>query len=255
MQFNLTKKDINEKTIKTVSAREIHSDIKSKKKFADWIRLRIKQGGFQENIDFITIQGKNKTGRPSIEYYVSIDMARHLGMMERNEQGKKVRQYFIDIEKTSEIKSLSEKANVMITMIESMSKVLKLPESGSLMLYDNVQKQLGITGLVPSYGIDSGTVTTGSSRVTKSATALLKQFDIVISAQKFNALLISAGYLTVEDRQAKEGKIKSFKSVTQQGLKYGKNVTSPQNPRETQPHWFVDSFVELVGYFMNDSSE
>ena len=102
MQFNLIKKDISDKEIETVSARDIHRELKSKKDFSNWVKLRIKQGGFQEDIDYIvfTQKGENPLGgRPIKEYYISVDMARHLGMMERNEQGKKVRQYFIDIEK------------------------------------------------------------------------------------------------------------------------------------------------------------
>ena len=34
--------------------------------------------------------------------------------------------------------------------------------------------------------------------------------------------------------------------VTPQGEEYGKNITSPVNQRETQPHWFVDRFVNLL---------
>ena len=37
-----------------------------------------------------------------------------------------------------------------------------------------------------------------------------------------------------------------FWGVTDKGLKYGKNLTSPQCPRETQPHWYVDRFLELA---------
>ena len=30
------------------------------------------------------------------------------------------------------------------------------------------------------------------------------------------------------------------------GLRFGKNLTSPQSPRETQPHWYVERFAELA---------
>lgn len=29
-------------------------------------------------------------------------------------------------------------------------------------------------------------------------------------------------------------------------MAYGKNLTNPQSPRETQPHWYVDRFLDLV---------
>ncbi|MNE95408.1 hypothetical protein D3C80_1934900 [compost metagenome] len=38
----------------------------------------------------------------------------------------------------------------------------------------------------------------------------------------------------------------TFWAITDKGLRYGKNLTSPQCPRETQPHWYVDRFPELV---------
>jgi prophage antirepressor-like protein len=42
------------------------------------------------------------------------------------------------------------------------------------------------------------------------------------------------------------GKIKQFWSLTDEGLKYGRNETNPNNPRETQPLYFVDRFQSLL---------
>ena len=36
------------------------------------------------------------------------------------------------------------------------------------------------------------------------------------------------------------------KILTDAGLKYGKNVSSPKNQRETQPHWYESKFSELA---------
>ena len=35
-------------------------------------------------------------------------------------------------------------------------------------------------------------------------------------------------------------------SVTTAGLAYGKNLSSPANPRETTPHWYISSFGSLL---------
>jgi hypothetical protein len=86
-------------------------------------------------------------------------------------------------------------------------------------------------------------VTSGSSRATKSLTELLAGKPL--SAVAFNKILEALGYLETLTRNSTKGATKSYKSVTEKGLPFGKNVTSPQNPRETQPHWFVDSFEEL----------
>jgi len=40
--------------------------------------------------------------------------------------------------------------------------------------------------------------------------------------------------------------VKRFWSLTAKGCMYGKNITSPVNPRETQPHFFESRFPELL---------
>lgn len=42
---------------------------------------------------------KNKGGRPTKEYFLTLDMAKELSMVERNEKGKQARKYFIECEK------------------------------------------------------------------------------------------------------------------------------------------------------------
>lgn len=67
-------------------------------KFADWIKNRITQYGFIENQDYvikITYTGR----RPRKEYFVTLDMAKELCMVENNDKGKEARQYFIKCEK------------------------------------------------------------------------------------------------------------------------------------------------------------
>ncbi|MGN8278710.1 Rha family transcriptional regulator, partial [Pseudomonas sp. SMN5] len=82
---------------------------------------------------------------------------------------------------------------------------------------------------------------------TKSATALLKDHGIRYAPAAFNRALEARGYLTQLKRKNSKGEMVDFWSVTEKGLQYGKNLTSPQCPRETQPHWYVDRFLELAG--------
>jgi hypothetical protein len=63
-------------------------------------------------------------------------------------------------------------------------------------------------------------------------------------------MLARAGMLEEVTRPSSHGMVKKFWSVTEKGLKYGKNVTSPSNPKETQPHWYRHSFDELAYYHM-----
>lgn len=91
----------NEK-IQTVDARELYSFLEIGDDFSTWIKRRIDEYGFKENQDFTNFpqkSGKIRRGRPAIEYHITLDMAKELAMVERNERGREARRYFIDCEK------------------------------------------------------------------------------------------------------------------------------------------------------------
>ena len=91
---------INGNAVETVSARELHAFVESKQEFANWIKNRIEKYGFIENHDFlITLSKTPNGGRPAIEYYITLDMAKEVAMIENNEKGKQARKYFIECEK------------------------------------------------------------------------------------------------------------------------------------------------------------
>lgn len=98
---------INGNAVETVSARTLHEFLESKQQFATWIKNRITDYDFQENQDFICVSQKNETQRAdgqigvavSNEYYITLDMAKELAMVERNDKGKQARQYFIACER------------------------------------------------------------------------------------------------------------------------------------------------------------
>lgn len=79
-----------------VNARELHAFLQNKDHFATWIKDRIAQYDFQENQDFVTFSENSEKGRPRLEYAITLDMAKELSMVERNEQGKMARRYFIE---------------------------------------------------------------------------------------------------------------------------------------------------------------
>lgn len=82
--------------IKTVNARDLWVSLESKQDFSNWITARSE--GFIEGADFTIILLESSGGRPKKEYFIALDMAKHLAMLERNEQGRKIRHYFIDVE-------------------------------------------------------------------------------------------------------------------------------------------------------------
>ncbi|WP_375643787.1 MULTISPECIES: antA/AntB antirepressor family protein [unclassified Bartonella] len=93
---------IDQETVQTVNARDLHTFLKVTSRFNDWIINRIKEYGFLENKDFASFTKnlvKPKGGRPSTEYHITLDMAKELSMVERNEKGRQARRYFIECEK------------------------------------------------------------------------------------------------------------------------------------------------------------
>jgi anti-repressor protein len=92
---DLIKVEVNSYGVETVNAKDLHDFLKSKQRFADWIVNRIATYAFGENIDFIITTCKSNGGRPSKEYHLTIDMAKELSMVERNEKGREIRQWFI----------------------------------------------------------------------------------------------------------------------------------------------------------------
>lgn len=84
----------------TVSARELHEKLNISTRFNDWFR-RMCEYGFEEQKDFYSKMSKTSEqgGRPTTDYEISLDMAKHICMIQRTSEGKAVRQYLIDLEK------------------------------------------------------------------------------------------------------------------------------------------------------------
>ena len=100
--IQLQSQTINGNAVETVSARELHAFLESKQDFSTWIKNRINEYDFTENQDFVVFHKKMENpngGRPSQEYFITLDMAKELAMVERNDKGKQARKYFIECEK------------------------------------------------------------------------------------------------------------------------------------------------------------
>lgn len=85
-------------------ARKLHEFLQVKTRYSQWLKERIAEYGFVENQDFliaseISEAKKGRGGHNRTEYHITLDMAKELAMVERNEQGKAARRYFIECEK------------------------------------------------------------------------------------------------------------------------------------------------------------
>lgn len=117
---------LNDEIVNTVSARELHEFLEVKSKFATWITNRISKYSFEENKDFVTISKILENGGRSIEYYITLDTAKELSMVENNDRGREARKYFIECEKKlrQNLKPLTpmEMINVMSSEVIKLQK-------------------------------------------------------------------------------------------------------------------------------------
>jgi hypothetical protein len=146
--------------------------------------------------------------------------------------------------------------------LETAIKILKVSEASKLLMTETIYRELGIkTDFLPKYS---------DEKHTYSLTHLLKKFGSKLSAQKVNQKLLEIGILEIKTRKSRQIKkekisqmllelefnnideniksetIREFKSLTEKGLKFGKNLINPNNELQTQPHYFESSFAELL---------
>lgn len=94
-------RNIGHAEVQTVNARDLHAFLEVGKVFAAWIQERIAQYGFVEHHDYVMTVSKTGIRQNVIQkdYHLSLDMAKELAMVERNEKGKEARRYFIECER------------------------------------------------------------------------------------------------------------------------------------------------------------
>lgn len=251
MQFQIIPRQVNGDIIQTVNARELHSFLEVRTAFKDWIDRRISEYGFEEGVDFCSFLSESTGGRPSKEYAITIETAKELAMVERNDKGREARKYFIECERKlkaggSNIPQI-ETAKYIFEAVGVAADVLRCSDSGRLaMLHKAASPWPLLQAALPPYAIDAPTGK--ESEGSKSHAAIKDICQGIMSAVKANKTLLKAGLLEQLERPSTSAPngIKTYKSVTAKGLKYGLNVTSPNNPRETQPHWYLETADELI---------
>lgn len=131
--------------------------------------------------------------------------------------------------------------------LEVANNMLNVCPSGKLKSLRTLYENYGVNAnILPDYTIDASTVTAGSSEPTLPITAILERTGSKLTPVSANKKLNEVGLLKRQSRKSSNGELKYYWSVTDNGLKYGKNLTSDKNQKETQPHWYVSTMYELV---------
>lgn len=86
----------------TLSARDLYTELNVTDRFTRWFE-RMEEYGFEENVDFTSVKSStlvnNGAMRELQDYQITLDMAKEIAMLQRNEKGKEIRRKLIELEK------------------------------------------------------------------------------------------------------------------------------------------------------------
>lgn len=147
--------------------------------------------------------------------------------------------------------NLSDGVQASLMLVESMKRTLNLSNSSTLGAYRKIESHFSLPSLTPAYAIDAPSdAADGSSRTTSALRTILQQRDFPVKVQYAYQRLQELGIVKRMSRPSSRGTEKQFWSITASGLLFGKNMTSPGNPRETQPHFFDSRADELLAMIL-----
>lgn len=101
-KLEILKVEMNENQEPIVGGRELHEALEIQTPYKKWFD-RMCEYGFIENQDYCTVGQKcpiaNGGYQDITNHAIKLDMAKEIAMIQRNERGKEVRKYFIQVEK------------------------------------------------------------------------------------------------------------------------------------------------------------
>ena len=90
---------------KVVYGSELHTVLGSPSVYREWAKRRLTDIDAIENEDFQGVEISTPSGQARKDHIIKLDTAKEMAMLERNEKGKQVRRYFIQVEKKYKEKS------------------------------------------------------------------------------------------------------------------------------------------------------
>ena len=126
---------------KVVYGSELHEVLGVRTPYKDWSSRRLSDVDAIENEDFEAAQICAPSGQTQKDHIIKLDTAKEMAMLERNEKGKQVRRYFIQVEKKFKAGKISKK-------VQSEKKE-KLPSVN--MMVKNIKEALHDAGVDTKY--------------------------------------------------------------------------------------------------------
>ena len=169
----------------TVSARDLHEGLEIGTRFNDWFP-RMVEYGFQEGKDFYSKMSKTSEsgGRPSVDYEITVDMAKQICMIQRSEKGRQYRQYLLDLEK-----AWNTPEQVFARALKMADKTIDKLKSENAVLIGDVQR------MKPKEIFADAVATSHTSILIGDLAKLIKQNGVDIGQKRMFEWLRNNGYL------------------------------------------------------------
>ena len=168
----------------TVSARELHKQVGSTERFSSWFERQL-QFGFIENEDYTGCKKFNTLAKQELQDYdLSIDMAKQICMVQKNEKARAVRQYLIDLEK-----AWNTPEQVMARALKLADKTIEQLKTDNKALEQKVEQDK------PKVLFADAVAASHTSILVGELAKILKQNGINIGQNRLFAELRDRGYL------------------------------------------------------------
>lgn len=185
---DLIKIEVNENQEPVVNGRELYEALGIQTRYDTWFN-RMKEYGFAKNIDYVEINEKvdaQKRARTyeQVNHAIKLDMAKEIAMIQRNERGKEVRQYFIQVEKDF---NSPEKI---------MARALKIAENKlNILQLENAEQKKVLEKQKPKVLFANSVETAKTSILVGELAKIIKQNGYDIGQNRFFEWLRNNNYL------------------------------------------------------------
>ncbi len=184
----LIKVTTNEQGQQLVSARELHKGLEVTDRFSRWFD-RMLQYGFEKDIDFTSVKSSTVVNNGAIkelqDYVITLDMAKEISMIQRNELGKKFRQYFIECEK--KLKEVY-KPQLPQDYLSALKALVASEEEKARLLQEQKEN-------APKVLFANSVSTSKTTILVREMAKILKQNGVDTGEKKFYKWLRENGYL------------------------------------------------------------
>lgn len=230
-----------------VDARELYEFLNVGRDFTTWIKKRLSDYGFEKNVDYVVTLTRTGERQNVIKhnYFLTLDTAKEIAMVENNDRGRQARRYFIEVEKRykqmQDATALPKPGTVAALHLEAARIATEVagvkPGIAAAVAYSQIEKRTGedmseYKKLLPSADYETGFL---------NATEVGKRVG-GWSARKVNQVLAELGL----QYQVEDSKGRKMWRLTEKGKQYGEEMPFERNGHTGYQIRWTERIVDLI---------